>query len=108
MTNRDSGLVTRDPIRIAYCVVRRASRNTRYDYAIIMKKSLGNKGLLDKSRFEKLERERIRHLQAISMKKGIRLAEEMLSCPLPIEWRDHFSKDRPVCLKLVLKRKRKS
>jgi hypothetical protein len=72
-----------------------------------MKKSLGNKGLLDKSRFEGMERERIHRLRATSLKKGIRLAEEMLSCPLADEWRDNFSKDSPVCLKLALKRKRK-
>jgi hypothetical protein len=72
-----------------------------------MKKPKGNKGLLDKRRFENLERERIHQLRATSLKKGARIAEEMLSCPLANEWQDNFSKNSPVCLKLALKRKRK-
>ncbi len=72
-----------------------------------MRKAKGNKGLLDKSRFENLEHERIRRLRSISVKKGIRLAEEMLSSRMVDEWRNNFSKDSPVCLKLALKRKRK-
>lgn len=72
-----------------------------------MKKAVGNKGLLDKKRFESLEREKEQWLQTLSWKKAIRLAEDMLSCPLVDEWLDHFPEDKPVCLKMALKKNRK-
>jgi len=72
-----------------------------------MKRLKGNKGLLDKKRFEAMERERQRRLRNLSWKKAIRLAEDMLSCPLVDEWRDNFSQDRPVCLKMALKKRRR-
>ena len=72
-----------------------------------MKRLKGNKGLLDKNRFEAMEQERQRRLRNLSWKKAIRLAEDMLSCPLVDEWRDNFSQDRPVCLKMALKKRRR-
>jgi len=72
-----------------------------------MKKAKGNKGLLDQKRFESLEREKRRWLQTLSWKKAIRIEEDMLSCSLVDEWRDNFPEDKPVCLKISLKRKRK-
>ena len=73
-----------------------------------MKKAKGNKGLLDKKRFEGLEREKRRWLRTLSWKKAIRLEEAMLSCPLADQWRDNFPEDKPVCLKIALKRRRKA
>jgi len=67
-----------------------------------MKKAKGNKGLLDKKRFEELEREKKRWLRTLSWKKAIRLEEKMLSSELILEWRDNFSPDSPVCLKMSL------
>jgi len=72
-----------------------------------MKKAKGNKGLLDQKRFESLEREKRRWLRNLSWKKAIRIEEDMLSCPLVDEWRDNFPEDKPVCLKIALKGKRK-
>jgi hypothetical protein len=72
-----------------------------------MKKGKGNKGLLDKRRFEGLEREKKRWLRTLSWKKAIRLAEDMLSCPLIDEWLDNFPEDKPICLKMALKKRRK-
>ena len=72
-----------------------------------MKKAKGNKGLLDKNRFEKWEQERRQRLRKLSWKKAIRLAEDMLATPLVDEWRDNSPEDQPVCLKMLLKRKRK-
>jgi hypothetical protein len=72
-----------------------------------MGKTKGNKGLLDKSRFENLERERIRRLRGLTMKEAVRLEEKLLSSTLIREWRDNFPEDKPVCLKMGLKRKKK-
>ena len=73
-----------------------------------MENSKGNKGLLDKKRFEQWDKQRKQRLRELSPKKAIRLAEEMLATPLIDEWRDNFQEDNPVCLKMSLKRKRKS
>jgi len=67
-----------------------------------MKKAKGNKGLLDKKRFEGLEQEKRRWLRTLSWKKAIRLEEKMLSSKLVLEWRDNFTQDSPVCLKQSL------
>jgi hypothetical protein len=72
-----------------------------------MEKAKGNKGLLDRKRFEFLEREKRRWLRNLSWKKAIRLAEDMLSCPLVDEWLDNFPEDKPICLKMALKKRRK-
>lgn len=69
-----------------------------------MKEVKGNKSLLDKKRFEGLEREKKRWLRTLSWKKAIRLEEKMLSSELVLEWRDRFPEDKPVCLAIVLKR----
>ena len=70
-----------------------------------MKKSKGNKGLLDKKRFEGLELEKKRWLRTLSWKKAIRLEEKMLSSKLVLEWRDNFAQDSPVCLKQFLQKR---
>lgn len=72
-----------------------------------MKKAKGNWGLLNQKRFERWEQERRERLRKLSWKKAIRLAEEMLVTPLIDEWRGNRSEDQPVCLKMLLKRKRK-
>jgi hypothetical protein len=72
-----------------------------------MKTIKGNKHLLDKRRFEGLEREKEHWLRTLSRKKAIRLAEDMLSCSLVDEWRNNFPEDKPICLKMALKRRRK-
>jgi len=72
-----------------------------------MKTIKGNKYLLDKKRFEGLEREKEHWLRTLSRKKAIRLAEDMLSCSLVDEWRNNFPEDKPICLKMALKRRRK-
>jgi hypothetical protein len=72
-----------------------------------MKKAKDNWGLLNQSRFAQVERERIRRLQGLTWKKAIQLEEQMLSSKLILEWRNNFSKDKPVSLKESLHRKRK-
>jgi hypothetical protein len=67
-----------------------------------MKKTKGNKGLLDKSRFTEMERDKERWLRGLSWKRALRLEEKMLSSKLILEWRDNFSQDNPVCLKKSL------
>lgn len=71
-----------------------------------MEKTKGNKGLLDKKRFEGLEREKERWLRTLSKKKAIRLEESMLSSKLVLEWRDNFSADSPICLRKSLRKRR--
>jgi hypothetical protein len=71
-----------------------------------MRKIKGNKGLLDKSRFAVMERERERRLRSLSWKKAISLEEKMLSSELIWEWRKNFAQDKPVCLKIALRNKR--
>jgi hypothetical protein len=73
-----------------------------------MEKSKGNKGLLDQKRFEQWEKERKQRLRKLSPQRAIRLAEEMLATPLVDEWRKNFAEDHPVCLRMSLKRRRKS
>lgn len=63
-------------------------------------------GLLDKERFSWLEREKRQWLKNLSMKKAIRLEENFLSSALIWEWRNNFSKDDPVCLNDILRKKR--
>lgn len=72
-----------------------------------MKRAKGNKGLLDQTRFEAMEREKTRWLQTLSWEKAIRLAEDMLSCPLVDEWFENFPEDKPVCLRMTLRKSRK-
>jgi len=67
-----------------------------------MEKSKGNKGLLDKTRFESLERDKKQWLRTLSWKEAIRLEEKMLSSKLVLEWRDNFPQDNPVCLRKSL------
>ena len=70
-----------------------------------MEKFKGNKGLLDKKRFEWLEKQREQRLRKLTPKKAIQLAEEMLATP-PFGKPQH-SQDHPVCLKIALHKKRK-
>ena len=72
-----------------------------------MKKAVGNKGLLDRKRFESLEQEKKRWLRTLSWKKALRLEEKMLSSKLVLEWRDNFSQDSPVCLKKSLQNRQR-
>ena len=71
-----------------------------------MKKAKGNKGLLDKKRFEKWEKERKRWLRGLTMNEAVRLEEKLLRSALIREWRDNFPEDKPVCLKMGLKSKK--
>jgi hypothetical protein len=71
-----------------------------------MKKGKGNLGLLNQKRFEKWELQRKRHLCKLSWKEAIRLEEKMLSSKLVWEWRKNFSRDKPVCLKMSLCKRR--
>ncbi len=71
-----------------------------------MKKFKGNKGLLDKKRFEWLEEQRVQRLRKMTRKEAIRLTEEMLACP-PFGSRRHNPQDHPVSLKILLQKKRK-
>jgi len=63
-----------------------------------------NWGLLDKKRFEKMERERIEYLRNLNIKKSIKMAEELID--FANEFRNNFFLDHPVCLKIgLMKRK---
>jgi len=72
-----------------------------------MKRFKDNKALLDKRRFEGLQRQKENWLRNLSWKKAIRLEEKMLSSKLILEWRDNFSQDNPICLKKSLQNRRK-
>jgi hypothetical protein len=72
-----------------------------------MKKARNNKGLLDQRRFEGLRQQKEQWLRNLSWKKSIRLVEDMLSCSLVDEWRNNFPEDKPICLKMSLKKRRK-
>ena len=73
-----------------------------------MKRLKGNKGLLDKRRFEKSEEEKRQWLKNLSFKKALQLEESLISSVLIWEWRNNFPKDNPICLKLSLAKKRKT
>jgi len=68
------------------------------------KKSL--KGILNKNNFKFLEREKARWLRNLSLRKAVQLEEMLLSCGLLREWHDNLFADKPVCLKIGLKRRR--
>ena len=72
-----------------------------------MKKTKGNKDLLNPKRFESLERDKRRWLSTLSWKKALRLEEKMLSSKLILEWLGNFQQDNPVCLKKSLQDRRK-
>ena len=72
-----------------------------------MKRFKGNKGLLDKSRFERSEQEKKQWLRNLSWKRALQLEEALISSELIWEWRHNFPEDNPVCLKISLGRKRK-
>jgi len=73
-----------------------------------MKRIKGNKGLLDKKRFEKSEQEKKQWLKNLSWKKALRLQESLISSELIWEWRDNFPEDNPICLKKGLLKKQKT
>ena len=66
----------------------------------------GNKGLLDKKRFEKIEKEKELFLKNLVLKKGIRIFESLTSAETLNEFKDNFLPDNPLCLKLTLMRQR--
>jgi len=73
-----------------------------------MKHSKGDKGLLNKKRFEKAEQEKKQWLRNLSWKKALRLEESLISSELIWEWRRNFSEDNPICLKNSLVKKQKT
>jgi len=73
-----------------------------------MKQFKGNKGLLNKRRFEKAEQEKKQWLRNLSWTKALKLEESLISSELIWEWRNNFSKDNPICLKMSLVKKRKT
>ena len=73
-----------------------------------MRKTKGNKGLLDRRRFESLEREKECWLRGLSQKKAIRLEEKMMSSPLIIELGLNLRQDHPICLKKSLELMRRA
>jgi len=73
-----------------------------------MKHSKGDKGLLNKKRFEKSEEEKKQWLRNLSWKKALRLEESLISSELIWEWRRNFSEDNPICLKNSLVKKQKT
>lgn len=72
-----------------------------------MKKAKGNKGLLDKKRFEGLEQEKKRWLRGLTLEEAVRLEEKLLRSALIREWRDNFPQDNPICVELGLRRRKK-
>jgi hypothetical protein len=66
----------------------------------------GNKGLLDKKRFEKIEKEKELFLKNLALKRGIRIFESLTSAETLNEFKGNFSPDNPVCLKITLMRQR--
>ncbi len=63
----------------------------------------GNKGLLNKKRFEKMEEEKIKHLKNLSLEKSIKMMESLLASKIVYELKDNFLPDNPLSLKLGLK-----
>ncbi|MDO9575939.1 MAG: hypothetical protein Q7J55_05380 [bacterium] len=70
-----------------------------------MKKKLS---ILDSSRFEKMERDKLLWLKSLTMKKALRLEESLISSELIWEWRKNFFPDRPLCLRDSLEKSRKN
>lgn len=70
-----------------------------------MKRNKPNKGLLDKTRFEKSEQQKKQWLKKLSWKKAIELEQNLISSELIWEWRRNFSKDNPVSLANSLRKK---
>lgn len=67
-----------------------------------MKKS--NKGLFNKKRFEWLEQNRIEQLRSLSIKKGVAIFESLTAPAVLNEFVHNFSLDKPLGLKISLKR----
>lgn len=67
-----------------------------------MKKFKNNKGLFDKRRFEEFEKEKKNWLKNLSIKKGLKIEEDLLSSKLLWKLRKNFIPDNPVCLKMLL------
>ena len=66
-----------------------------------------NKGLLDKKRFEWMEKSKIEFLRNLTIRESVRILEELTSPEILNEFIDNFSSDTPLCLLLSLKRRRK-
>ena len=64
-----------------------------------------NKGLFDKKRFAWQEAKRRKQLKELSMKKSVKMVEELAS--LANEFRRNFLPDKPLCLKIGLKKNRR-
>ena len=73
----------------------------------ILSMGKGIKGsLLDKRRFKIWDEEKVRELEKLTLKKAIALTEDLLSSRLIYELKENFLPDRPLCLRLELKRRR--
>lgn len=66
----------------------------------------GNKGLLNKKRFEWVEEEKVEYLKNLSLKESVRILESLTSPGILAEFVDRFLQDHPMCLKKTLKKKK--
>ncbi|MDI6840286.1 MAG: hypothetical protein QMD71_05510 [bacterium] len=55
----------------------------------------GNKGLLNKERFKRMEQDKILWLKRLSLKDALILEESLISSTLIWEWRKNFAPDTP-------------
>lgn len=84
------------------------TERTNSNREINMKKFKSNKGLFDKKRFEEFEKEKIRWLKKLSMKRAIEIEEDLLSFESSLrKFHKKSISDNPVCYKILLKRKPK-
>lgn len=66
----------------------------------------GNKGLLNKKRFEWMEKEKVKYLRNLSLKESVRIFESLTSPGILAEFVDTFLQDNPTCLKITLKKRK--
>lgn len=76
--------------------------------SIIMKKRYLWGGILNKKRFENLEKEKLQYLQNLTLNESAKEMEYLLSSNLFADFKDRFIHNEPLCFNLTLKMRKKN
>ncbi|HEY4717073.1 MAG TPA: hypothetical protein VII00_08205 [bacterium] len=64
------------------------------------------KKLFDKRKFQQLEKDKTDFLKNLSLEKSVKIFENLTSRESLNEFKDHFTEDYPLGVKITLKRKK--